>query len=145
MMEDSIKISNPEEVKGQVLRVAAVLDVYKDLLNEESGELALVQMLAEQTLQTVEQRRAGTQVALEQNRKLESADSRPAQYNEQFYIRQLEFYDGQLRMVQQCMTALERLQTDYKNLCDGSVKLSNDGKLLSRKIGSLLDDIIAAI
>lgn len=144
-MTGSIKISNPEEVKGQVLRAAAVLDVYKDLINEESGELALVQLLAEQTLQTVEQRRNGTQVAMEQNRKVDSADSRPAQYNEQFYIRQLEVYEGQLRMVQKCMNALEKLQSDYKKLSDASTKLSGEGKLLSRKIGSLLDDIIAAI
>lgn len=141
-MTGDVKISSPEEIKSKIQRAAAVLSLYDELVREEIEQLAPVQALAEQAMQTVQERQRGVQTALEQTEQM--PDSKQAQYNLCFYRRQLERYAQQQQTVSQCGEMLETLRGDYTNLCKRNAKLSDEGKLLSRKIGVLIDKIMAA-
>ena len=141
-MTGDVKISSPGEIKAKIQRAAAVLSLYEELVREEQEQISAVQTLAEQAMQTVQARQRGVQTALEQTEQM--PDSKPAQYSLRFYRQQLERYAQQQQAVSRCGEALETLRGDHSGLCKKAARLSNEGKLLSRKIGVLIDKIMAA-
>ncbi len=141
MADGSIKLSSPQEVMGQVRRIAALLALYQESLEEDAQQYASLGPMLESAMQALTHQRTNLQISLEQVRK-QSGTSEAAQSAERSLTARLSACE-------------ERIQQsgwyaqDYKSICQDmnaalqkSRQFADTGKTLSVKMEQLLAQIV---
>lgn len=143
-MADSIRISAPDEVRAKTKRIAALLQLYHEGLEEDTGLLSATGQQLEAAKQQLTRRRAALQAALERA-KAQAPQSEAARKTQQTL-------ETRLNAITELFQTLGRYDDAYADICrDVSVirqkseKFVKDGTLLSGKIGTLLTKIIESI
>lgn len=143
-MGEEIKIKNPVEVKSAIRRCVAILSVYQDLLTEDVSQLKQVNAIIEETGKAIEQSRRGVESSYMKAKSMQHQSEAARRAMEQ-NNKLLKNLDNNQRVVQQCATDFIRIRQDHTSLIRESAALLDEGKILSSKIGTLIDKIMEAI
>ena len=140
-MADDSKLRSPEEVKAQVLRIAAVLQTYEEGLQEETQLYnALGQKLGE-AAQALGRQQRELQITLEQLDKVPEK-SEVARRTERYVESRLNDCYDRTRKIGHCYTEYEGICQDLSSALRESQQLAETGQTLSAKIGQLLTKIM---
>ena len=140
-MADDIKLRSPEEVKAQVLRIAAVLQTYEEGLQEETQLYNTLGQKLEEASQALVRQQRELQITLEQLDKIPEK-SEAARRTERYVEARLNDCYDRTRQINHCYTEYESICQDLSNALRESQQLAETGQTLSAKIGQLLTKIM---
>lgn len=142
MMEDNIQLNDPQAVLACISREAELLNWYAELIRQESKELAALESQVEEAGQTVNLRKRGVTVAIEQTKKQEASEYQEKSL--QGLRKKLETIEKQSRQVGQCRDELIGLRQDAASLMKDSTANADNGRILAMKIQKLIEKIMEA-
>ena len=140
-MADGIKLRSPEEVKAQVLRIAAVLKRYEEGLQEDAQLYNALGQKLEEAAQALVRQQRELQITLEQLDKIPEK-SEAARRTERYVEARLNDCYDRTRQINHCYTEYESICQDLSNALKESSQLADNGQTLSTKIGQLLTKIM---
>lgn len=139
-MEDNIQIKNPQEVQTCISREAGILNQYAELMDQEAKELTALESLISETEQTVNCKKRGLYEEIEQTRRQEDSEEKQSTLRE--CQKEIEYYEKQTHMVNQCREELQTIFQEYLSFIKDSMRNADNGKVLSDKMQRLIDKVI---
>lgn len=140
-MADDIKVRAPEEVKAQVLRIAALLKLYEEGLQEETRLYTALGGKLEEAAQALVHQQRELQITLEQLDKVPEK-SEAARRTERYVESRLNNCYDRTRQVNHYYAEYEGICQDLSGALQESRQHAENGQTLSTKIGQLLTKIM---
>lgn len=135
-MEDNVQLNNPQELAACISRQKDLLSQYAELISQESKELAFLENLLSETSQSLNSRKRGIYIALEQAKSQDDSESmRQAMRGLQTMLVKCE---EQSQMLAYCNDLLVGIRQDSANLLKESAAIADTGRVVSSKIQQLI-------
>lgn len=136
-------MNNPQELTACISRQTELLSQYAELILQESKQLALLENLLSETSQSLNARRRGIYISLEQIKNQNDSEAKQAaMYGLQTMLVKCE---EQSQMLAYCNDLLVGIRQDSANLLKESATIADTSRIVSSKIHQLIQKIMETL